>query len=101
MRAGLGPDDPDTLDCMNNLGLAYQDAGRSEESVALLEQTLALRKAKLGPDDPATLVTMNNLAGGKLDLGRSRSGRAALRADAGPAQGEARPGPSAHPQLDG
>ena len=45
----LGPDHPDTLATRNNLALAYQDAGRSAEAIALLETTLKLRKARLGP----------------------------------------------------
>ena len=47
---------------MNNLALAYSDAGRLAEALPLLEQTLELRKAKLGPEHPDTLGTMGNLA---------------------------------------
>ena len=58
---------------MNNLAVAYQDAGKLDLALPLFEETLKLRKAKLGPDHPDTLTSMNNLAGayqaaGKLDL---------------------------------
>ena len=57
---------------MNNLAMAYRDAGRPTEALPLLEETLKLQKAKLGPDHPDTLDSMNNLAmayqaAGRLD----------------------------------
>jgi tetratricopeptide (TPR) repeat protein len=57
---------------MNNLGKAYQEAGKLERALPLLEETLALRKSKSGPDHRETLTTMHNLAlgyqaAGKLD----------------------------------
>ena len=72
-KAKLGPDHPDTLTSMNNLAMAYQDAGKLDLALPLFEETLRLRKAKLGPDHPDTLTSMNNLAmayqdAGKLDL---------------------------------
>ena len=67
------PTIPDTLASMNNLALAYQEAGKLDLALPLYEETLKLRKAKLGPDHPDTLMSMNNLAlayqaAGKLDL---------------------------------
>ena len=58
---------------MNNLAVAYRDAGKLDLALPLFEETLKLRKAKLGPDHPDTLLSMNNLAlayqaAGKLDL---------------------------------
>ena len=47
---------------MDNLALAYDDAGRLKESLPLHEKALELKKAKLGLDDPSTLVTMASLA---------------------------------------
>jgi serine/threonine protein kinase/Tfp pilus assembly protein PilF len=61
-REHLGPDHPDTLTSMNNLALAYKDAGQLDKAVPLLEQALAKRREKLGPDHPHTFSTMNNLA---------------------------------------
>jgi serine/threonine protein kinase/lipopolysaccharide biosynthesis regulator YciM len=57
-----GPDHPDTLVAMNNLAVAYQDAGRLEDARRLLEEALEVMKAKLGPDHESTLSCMNNLA---------------------------------------
>jgi tetratricopeptide (TPR) repeat protein len=72
-QAKLGAEHPDTLDSMNNLGLAYLDAGKLDLALPLFKESLKLSKAKLGPEHPLTLTTMNNLAlayeaAGKLDL---------------------------------
>ena len=47
---------------MNNLAMAYRDAGRTGPRIPLHEQTLKVRRAKLGEDHPNTLVSMGNLA---------------------------------------
>jgi eukaryotic-like serine/threonine-protein kinase len=47
---------------MNNLALAYHDAGKRDLALPLFEETLKLSKAKLGPEHPDTLHSMNNLA---------------------------------------
>jgi serine/threonine protein kinase/tetratricopeptide (TPR) repeat protein len=61
-RRAQGPDHPETLDSMNSLANAYQDAGRIGAALTLYEETLKQARAKLGPDDPNTLSSMNNLA---------------------------------------
>src|SRR5262249_30482736 len=58
----LGPDHPETLVTMNNLGAAYHRAGRSKEALPLLDLTLAKRTKILGPEHPKTLNSMNSLA---------------------------------------
>jgi eukaryotic-like serine/threonine-protein kinase len=58
----LGPSHPDTLTSMNNLALAYKDAGNFIEALPLYEETLEKRMAVLDPDHPDTLTSMNNLA---------------------------------------
>ena len=58
----LGPDHPGTLIARNELGGAYQAAGRTGEAITLHEQTRAARERALGPDHPDTLTTRNNLA---------------------------------------
>jgi tetratricopeptide (TPR) repeat protein len=55
---------------MGLLAMAYQDAGRLAESVALQEQTFNFQKAKLGPDHDGTLATMDNLAEAYFYAGR-------------------------------
>jgi tetratricopeptide (TPR) repeat protein len=58
----MGPDHPATFVAMNNLGLAYERAGRLDEALPLLEEALKGRRAKLPPDHPDTLLSMDNLA---------------------------------------
>ncbi len=58
----LGPDHPDTLSSRNNLALAYQEAGRTDEAIPLHEQALAADERVLGPDHPNTLASRDNLA---------------------------------------
>ena len=58
----LGPDHPDTLTSQNNLATTYQDAGRVDEAILLLAQTLAVREGRLGQDHPSTLNSRSNLA---------------------------------------
>jgi tetratricopeptide (TPR) repeat protein len=94
LKAKLGPAHPETLDTMNHLaepfhqrpdhtgahldllatmnslGAAYWAAGKLNQAVPLLEETLKLRKAKLGPEHPDRLVTMNNLAVAYEDAGK-------------------------------
>ena len=42
--------------------MAYRDAGKLPEAIALLERVRDATIAKLGPDHPDTLTTLNNLA---------------------------------------
>jgi tetratricopeptide (TPR) repeat protein len=60
--AKLGPDHPDTLNCMDALASACSQAGKYDHVLSLREETLALRKSKLGADHPDTLKSMLNLA---------------------------------------
>ena len=71
----LGPDHPDTLHSRNNLAIAYQDAGRTDEAITLHEQTLAARERVLGPDHPDTLASRNNLAIAYQAAGRTGEAR--------------------------
>ena len=52
VEAKLGPDHPDTLTSRNNLAVAYQDAGRPSEAIALHEATLKLQRGQAGPRPP-------------------------------------------------
>jgi serine/threonine protein kinase/tetratricopeptide (TPR) repeat protein len=67
-----GPDHPDTVHSMNNLAVAYEKAGRTQEAIRLFEETLRLRKANLGPEHPDTLSSMNNLANTYTAAGRTQ-----------------------------
>jgi hypothetical protein len=57
-----GPNDPETLQAMNDLAGAYHAAGQLDLAVALHEETLARLNKVRGSDHPETLTSMNNLA---------------------------------------
>jgi len=61
-EAQLGPDHPDTLKAVNNLGQALMRQRRPAEAEPLYRRALESRRRVLGADDPFTLVSMNNLA---------------------------------------
>ena len=61
-REKLGEDHPATLDSMNNLAMAYHDAGRFDMAIPVLATTLEKRRIALGADHRETIETMNDLA---------------------------------------
>jgi tetratricopeptide (TPR) repeat protein len=63
----LGPAHPDTLASRNNLGHAYQDAGRVPEAIAQFEQALTVGTRALGPAHPTTVSSRVNLASAYRD----------------------------------
>jgi tRNA A-37 threonylcarbamoyl transferase component Bud32 len=69
-RKVLGLDHRETLSTMNNLALAYQDAGRLGDTLPLLKETLERSRIQLGRDDPFTLLAGNNLASAYWDASR-------------------------------
>lgn len=69
-RAQFGPQDPDTLTSMNNLGLALQSQGRYGEAELLYRETLDLLRQVRGSNHRHTLTSMDNLAGVLLRQGR-------------------------------
>ena len=66
----VGPDQR-TLVASLHLALAYQDAGRLPEAIALFERVRDAEIARLGPDHPGTLTTLDNLAGAYRTAGRT------------------------------
>ncbi|OLO71374.1 tetratricopeptide repeat protein, partial [Actinomyces oris] len=54
----------------NNLAYTYQAAGRLDDAIPLLEQTLDDRTRILGPHHPHTLISRDNLAGAYRAAGR-------------------------------
>jgi non-specific serine/threonine protein kinase/serine/threonine-protein kinase len=78
-RRVFGPDHPDTLESMSNLGDAYSHTGRRAEAENLLRETLAARRRVLGPDHPDTLQSMNGLANFFDDEGRHAEAEALYR----------------------
>ncbi len=70
-RTLLGPDDPQTIRSMGDLGGTYHGAGRFDEAVKLLVETLARSKSAHGPDHEETLTSMSNLAMTYKELDRT------------------------------
>ena len=58
----LGPDDPQTLDSRNSLGVALMYLGRAAEALELHIETQRRFLATLGEDHQETLMNMSNLA---------------------------------------
>jgi serine/threonine protein kinase len=61
-RKELGEDHPTTLTSMNNVAMAYYDAGRLDLAIPVLTMTLEKRRITLGADHRDTIETMNDLA---------------------------------------
>ncbi|HEY1914587.1 MAG TPA: tetratricopeptide repeat protein [Streptosporangiaceae bacterium] len=66
-----GADHPGTLRARNNLAMAYQAAGRTDEAIPLLERTLADCERVLGSGYSLTHTTRNNLAMAYQAAGRT------------------------------
>ena len=60
-RDQLGPEDPNTLTALNNLGWLYCRQSRYDEAEPLLLKALEKRTHILGEEHPDTLETMSNL----------------------------------------
>lgn len=75
----LGPDHPDTLKAVNNLGQCRAHQRRGKEAEALYLRALEARRRVLGDDDPYTLVTTNNLAELYRGSGRVDEAEAMMR----------------------
>jgi tetratricopeptide (TPR) repeat protein len=57
----LGPDDPATLESLQNLAMTYVDLGRLDEAEPLMRRSVA-GHAKTAPDHPHRLLGLNGLA---------------------------------------
>jgi tetratricopeptide (TPR) repeat protein len=62
LRTQLGDEHPTTLVTVNNLGRAYEAAGRLAEAIRLNETTMEKLQSRLGPEHPTTLTSMHGLA---------------------------------------
>jgi tetratricopeptide (TPR) repeat protein len=58
----LGPDDPGTATCLNNLAGLHCRQGRYGEAEPLYQRALAIREKALGPGHADTAQSLNNLA---------------------------------------
>ena len=57
-----GPDDPEIVVWLGNLGLLYHRTGAYEKAEPLYQRALASREKALGPDHPDTAAALNILA---------------------------------------
>jgi eukaryotic-like serine/threonine-protein kinase len=73
-RRVLGPENPATLQTMNQLGSAAELQGKYPEAEALFGQALKIQRQTLGAEHPDTLSSMNNL--GLLYDNRGKYGEA-------------------------
>jgi tetratricopeptide (TPR) repeat protein len=69
-RKVLGPDHPETLTSMNDLGLSLLDAGELDKAEKMLRDCLAIRKKKL-PNEWHTFNTQSQLGAVLLAAGKN------------------------------
>jgi non-specific serine/threonine protein kinase/serine/threonine-protein kinase len=70
-RRMLGPETPDTLASMHELGRVLGLEGRAAEAETLLRQTVEVRRRVLGPEHPDTALSMSELAGALRNQAKS------------------------------
>jgi len=61
-RRVLGPQHPDTLESMTNLGSTLDSEHRYQEAERLQREVFEVQRRIIGAENPATLGSMNNLA---------------------------------------
>ena len=69
-RQVLGPENPETLEAMDDLAVLYQARGFYDQVEPLITQTLEVRRRVLGAEHPGTLSVMHNLASLYYSRGR-------------------------------
>src|SRR5271163_727984 len=57
-----GPEDPDTLVALGNLGSLKDSQGKYQEAIKIGEKVYEATRRVLGPENPRTIVTMQTLA---------------------------------------
>lgn len=71
-EAQLGEDNPQTITCVNMLGIVLHHLQRPEESEQYHRRALRTRRKIFGPNNPHTQRSMRNLGSVLLDQGRIR-----------------------------
>lgn len=66
----LGPDHPESMVYLNNLGVAYSKLGQYDQALAIHTRVLTLRHQLLGPNHPEVSISLNNLAAVYKKLGK-------------------------------
>ena len=57
-----GPEQPETVEALNNLGLLFQRIGDYAKAEPLYQEALRIRQKVLGPEHPDTATSLDNLA---------------------------------------
>jgi tetratricopeptide (TPR) repeat protein len=78
-REALGTNHPYTITFLNNVALAAEDVGRTNQALGLFEETFNQRRTILGPDHPATLRAMNYWARALMRSGQLDQAETLLR----------------------
>jgi WD40 repeat protein/serine/threonine protein kinase len=60
-KAKLGPDDPDTIEAMDKLGVLHSRLGQFDKAIPVFEEIVKVCEARFGRDDLQTLNAMANL----------------------------------------
>jgi tetratricopeptide (TPR) repeat protein len=58
----LGPNHPDVVQSLNNLGRLYGRQGRYADAESLYKRALAIREKAVGPNHPDVATVLDNLA---------------------------------------
>ncbi len=95
-QATLGPEHPDTLATLTNLGAVRGISGDAEGAAVLQRESLAINRRRVGDLHPATLNDLNNLGASLVSLRRYDEARPLL--EEGLASRRAVLGPG-HPQT--
>jgi WD40 repeat protein/serine/threonine protein kinase/tetratricopeptide (TPR) repeat protein len=69
-KTALGPDHPQTLKSMNELGVFYWQLRQFNKAIPVFEELVKLQEAKLGRDHPETLHSLANLGVNYKDSGQ-------------------------------
>ncbi|KAI9766019.1 MAG: hypothetical protein M1840_007026, partial [Geoglossum simile] len=77
----LGPEHPDTLTSVSDLGSVLESLGRYEEAEAMHRRALEGYEKVLGPEHPDTLTSVSNLGSVLESLGRYEEAEAMHRRD--------------------
>jgi tetratricopeptide (TPR) repeat protein len=62
IKRARGPEQPETADALNSLGLLYQKIGDYAKAEPVLQEALRIRQKVLGKEHPDTATSLNNLA---------------------------------------
>ncbi len=77
-QQSLGPEHPDTLSTLTNLGAVRGISGDAEGAAALQRESLSINRRRLGDSHPTTLNDINNLGASLVNLRRYDEARPLL-----------------------